>query len=50
MMLNDFTALKLHETRIKEVEHAREQSTLIKFAQEAKEQLKLFEPLRKLRR
>ncbi len=49
-MFNDFTALKLYESRATEVEKAREHYTLLKFAQEAKEQMKLFEPLRKVRR
>lgn len=49
MVFNEYVALKLHKVRLDEYEHEREHLVLEKFARKAREQLKLFEPLRKSR-
>ncbi|MEQ8675621.1 MAG: hypothetical protein RLP44_00725 [Aggregatilineales bacterium] len=49
-MINELEARKLYEARVREIEREREHNILIKFALKAKEQLKLFAPLRKVRR
>ena len=49
-MINDVEVRKLYKARIEELEREREHNTLVKLALKAREQLKLFAPLRKVRR
>ncbi len=49
-MINELEAQKLYEARVRELERVREHNLLVKFALKAREQLKLFAPLRKVRR
>lgn len=49
-IIDERAALRLHKAREEVFEQERDYDLLERFAREAKEQLKLFEPLRKLRR
>ena len=49
MYLDEFTIRKLHESRLREYQEMQAKDKLIRYARLAKEQLKLFAPLRKPR-
>ncbi len=49
MYLDEFTIRKLHETRLHDYQQRQEKDKLVRYARKAKEQLKLYAPLRKRR-
>ena len=50
MVVNEYFALKIHNSRLHDFEEIREHSERVKDARENKRQWKLYEPLRKIRR